>query len=237
MPTEMADWSPATVVAVLAVAFYALGFLFRRQDMLRLLVLIGSGLYILYYFIAGPEPLWDAILGTGAIALANLYGLVGLLVSRSRLTVRGEDRELLDAFGPLEPGLFRRLMRAGQVIRPEDSAPMTAEGERPDALWFVFSGRVRIEKFGRAATISGPCFIGEIAWMRGIPATATTMLLPGATAARWPRARLERALRRSPRLATALEALVAQDLAQKVAAGQPRIVELGIAPEGPGRAG
>lgn len=235
MPTEILEgWSAPTVVAVLAVLFYAFGFLFRRQDMLRLLVLIGSGLYILYYFIAGPAPLWDAILGTSVIALANLYGLLGLLVSRSRLTLRGDQRALLDVLGPLEPGLFRRLMRAGELIEAEAETPMTEEGARPEALWFVFSGAVRLEKFGRRAEIGGPCFIGEIAWLRDVPATATTALLPGATAVRWPRARLARTLARSPRLETALEALVAQDLAQKVAAGQPRIAELGLAPPGPG---
>ena len=51
----------------------------------------------------------------------------------------------------------------------------------------------------------------------------------GAEALRWRRESLDRALRRSPRLATALEALVAQDLAHKVRHGQPRATGLALA--------
>ena len=222
-------WVRATAVA--AVGAYVLGLLFRNQVALRVLILAGSGFYVVYYAIVGPEPLWDAIIGAGLMIAANLVGLTGLLLSRARFAVRAEHRGFLAALGPIEPGLFRRLMRAGEVLRPEAETPMTEENSRPDALWFLVSGRARLEKFGRAVDveIEGPCFVGEIAWLTGSPASANVTLLPGAEALRWRRESLDRALRRSLRLATALEALVAQDLAHKVRHGQPRATGLALA--------
>lgn len=213
----------STLVAAVAVTLQILGFLMRDQISLRLLVLAGSGFYLLYYFIVAEQPLWDAIVGTTTIASANLLGLVALLLSRARFSVPETQRDLLDALRPLEPGLFRRLMRAGELVRAEAARPMTEEGAAPDALWFVAEGRVAIDKFGESVEIEGPCFIGEIAWLQGVPATATTRLLPGARAVRWPREPLRRETRRSPRLATALEALIAQDMARKVALGRPKV--------------
>ncbi|MFO7854929.1 MAG: cyclic nucleotide-binding domain-containing protein [Paracoccaceae bacterium] len=212
-----------TLIAAVAVALQIVGFLLRDQVSLRLLVLAGSGFYVLYYLIAAERPLWDAIVGTSAIAAANLFGLVALLLSRARFSVPEAQRDLLDALRPLEPGLFRRLMRVGELVQADAARPMTEEGVAPDALWFVAEGRIGIDKFGESVEIEGPCFIGEIAWLQGVPATATTRLLPGARAVRWPRDPLRRITRRSPRLATALEALIAQDMARKVALGRPKV--------------
>jgi hypothetical protein len=212
-----------TLVVGIAMSLQIVGFLMRDQVTLRLLVLAGSAFYVLYYVIVADTPLWDAIVGTSLIAAANLVGLVALLLSRARFTVPSDQRDMLDALRPLEPGLFRRLMRAGEMVRPASARPMTEEGSAPDALWFVAEGRIEIDKFGESVEIEGPCFIGEIAWLQGVPATATTRLLPDARAVRWPRAALAKATRRSPRLATALEALIAQDMARKVALGRPKV--------------
>jgi hypothetical protein len=214
--------TPTLVVSVAVVCQIA-GFLLRDQISLRLFVLLGSALYILYYMISADRPLWDAIFGTTAIAAANLVGLVSLLLSRWRFSVPRRQRDLLDALRPLEPGLFRRLMRCGEVVTAAGRIRMTTEGAPPDSLWFVAEGVIAIDKFGERVEFEGPCFIGEIAWLQGVPATATTTLSTGARAVRWPRERLSRATRRSPRLATALEALIAQDMARKVAAGRPRV--------------
>jgi len=212
-----------TLIAAVAVTLQILGFLLRDQVSLRLLVLAGSAFYVLYYLVVADRPLWDAIVGTTAIAAANLLGLMALLLSRARFSVPEAQRDLLDALRPLEPGLFRRLMRVGELVRAEAARPMTEEGAAPDALWFVAEGRIGLDKFGESVEIEGPCFIGEIAWLQGVPATASTRLLPGATAVRWPCGPLRQATRRSPRLATALEALIAQDMARKVALGRPKV--------------
>ena len=72
---------PANLVYVAAGA-QVLGYLFRDQVKLRLLLLFGTLFYVLYYALAALEPLWDAIIASSVLGLANLVGLSSLLTSR-----------------------------------------------------------------------------------------------------------------------------------------------------------
>ena len=222
------QWSELIVVA--AVACHVAGLLFRDQIVLRLLLLSGSAFYIVYYGVGAAEPLWTAMIGSGLIVLANLYGLAALLASRRPSIVPERQRGLRAAMGGMEPGLFTRLMRLGEELRAGGSVEMTREGLRPDALWFLASGRARLAKGGQVAMLEGPCFVGEIGWLTGAPASADVDALPGAALVRWDRRVLRRTTRRYVRLENALDAAIAMDMARKVAAGRPARVAADLSP-------
>lgn len=209
------------LVAAAAVLCYITGLLFRDQIILRLLILAGSCCYIAYYSVAAAEPLWTAMAGSSLIVLANLYGLGALLASRRPSIVPERQRGLREAMGGMEPGLFTRLMRLGDELRAGGEVEMTRQGERPDALWFLVSGRARLRKGGQAGELEGPCFVGEIGWLTGSEASADVTALPGAALVRWDRFALRRTTRRSVRLENALDAAIAADMARKVATGRP----------------
>ncbi|MEO0680376.1 MAG: cyclic nucleotide-binding domain-containing protein [Pseudomonadota bacterium] len=213
----------AALMGIGAVACYMAGLLFRDQIVLRLLILIGSAFYIVYYSIAAEAPLWTAIAGTLGITAANLWGLGALLLSRRPSAVPMRQRGIREAMGGMEPGLFRRLMRSGEEMRAGGPIQMTDENARPGALWFLVSGRARLMKGGRAGWLEGPCFVGEVSWLTGSPASAEVTALPGAVLVRWERAELRRLVRRSLRLETALEAAIAVDMARKVSQGRPSL--------------
>jgi len=222
----MLDALPLTTIMLnVAVAFYVMGFLFRDQIVLRSLVLSGSACYVIYYFIVSDAPLWDAILATTLIMASTAYGLISLLLSRSKLAVPRAQMPVLDAmesFGRLEPGLFRRLMDCGDRRVASAETPLTREGVPPEALAFLVSGGMRIRKGDVDLVLPGPCFVGEVGWMLGTPASADVAAVPGSDYVLWPRDDLRRAMRRNPRLETALDALVAHDMARKVAAAAPK---------------
>jgi len=215
----------AGISVALAVVCYIAGLLFRDQIILRLLLLAGSGFYIVYYSTAAQTPLWYGIAGSIGIVAANLWGLSSLVLSRRPSTVPHRQRGIREAMGRMEPGLFRRLMRLGDEIRAGRPVTLTEEGARPGALWFLASGRARLVKGGRAGWLEGPCFVGEVSWLTGSPASAEVSALPGAVLIRWERAELRRAVRRSVRLETALEAAIAVDMARKVTLGRPSLDE------------
>lgn len=212
----------ATLLIVAAVGTYVAGFLFRDQVQIRALVVIGSILYCIYYAIAADEPLWDAFLGTVLIGLASFQGLVFILWSRTRAAAPRHLRHVLDVMGQIEPGLFRQLMRVAKHYTAEEPVVLVREGVAPDTLWFVASGALDLDREGQARVrFGGPCFVGEIAWLRGGTASATVTARPGAELVRWQRADLARAVRKSQRLELALDAVIAQDLAHKVARSTP----------------
>lgn len=212
----------SSLLVVCAVSTYVLGFLFRDQIVLRALVTCGSAIYATYYWIAGPEPLWDAMAGSVLIGFASLQGVFRLAWSRLPMAVPRGTEHILERIGKIEPGLFRTLMQAGDRIRVESPLTLTEEGMSPDALWFVVSGSFALERHGHSAMdIDQSGFIGEVAWLRGGNASATVVALPGAELVRWSHRDLRRLVRRNHRLDTALQALIAQNLAAKLTTSYP----------------
>lgn len=209
--------SNPSVLVVLAAGLHILAYLCRDQAWLRCLLLIGTGVYIAYYWMAGPTPLWSAILTTSLVASANLIGLMLLLISRCAWTLRGFDRKLYDMLKPVEPGQLRQLLRAGEVRRIDTETVLTQEGEAPTHLYFIVDGELRVRKAGSHFSVASGCFIGEVSLMLATPASGTVEALPGTVLVAWRRDRLERMMRRSLRLEQNLEAMLARDMAKKVA--------------------
>lgn len=209
---------PANIV-YLAAATQAAGLLVRAQIILRLFLLVGSGFYLTYYAIATDMPLWQAIAAETVIAMANLYGLAMLLLSRSRWLIPVHQVKLFDMFDELEPGEFKLLMRYGNLRSLSAPETLTVEGQMPERLVYVIDGAVEIEKGRSRFHLPPKHFIGEISIVLGTKASATTQLPEGAQIVEWPRERLLRAMKRHHRLRLAVEAIIGKDMARKVAAG------------------
>ena len=211
-----------SLLIVTAVGTYVLAFLFRSQIYIRLLVVIGSICYCAYYLTVGSEPLWDAFLGTALIALASLQGMIRLWLSRLPVIVKRADRPVWRLMGDIEPGLFRQLNRAGSTIEIETTTILTREGMAPDGLWFLIAGELRLERRQQPpARLKGSGFVGEIAWLNRGGASATVIAEPGAKLICWHTPTLRRLLRKNHRLELALEALIAHDMARKLANSNP----------------
>ena len=211
-----------TLLIVGAVSTYVIGFLFRDQIYTRLLVFLGSALYILYYLVVAERPLWDAVIGSTLIALSSLQGILVLWWSRSAWAIPKADLHIFQAIGNIEPGLFRQLVRAADRKSENAATELVVEGKPTQDLWYLVSGTVVVKRDGRPpATITRPSFIGEIAWLTRGPASATVIAEPGSVLLRWGEADLRRKARRSHRLEMALDALIAQDLAAKLARSHP----------------
>lgn len=217
-----ATLSLSSLLIVGAVGTYVLGFLFRSPIYIRLLVVLGSVFYAWYYWVAGPEPLWDAIFGSALVAVASAQGVIQLAWSKSPSSVRKENRQIFQLMPSIEPGLFNKLMKSAKVLTVETPTILTREGARPEALWFLLAGEVVLERntqssvsFGKAA------FIGELAWMLNDTASATVVAQPGARLIRWNHDDLCNLVKRSPRLEMALNAAIAHDIARKLASSRP----------------
>ncbi len=58
-----------------------MAYLFSSQITLRILLLMGTSLYLLYYFVAADQPLWPAIFGTACIGATPIFGLLRAIVT------------------------------------------------------------------------------------------------------------------------------------------------------------
>lgn len=207
---------------------YVMGFIFRNQIILRMLVLVGTVMYALYYYFHTASPLWDAIFGSVLIAMATTYGLLILLYSKLPVGFSRADREIFAKFDTLEPGQFRQLMRAGEMVFTSERTTLTHEDQIAERVFFVLNGAIEVRKADTLFSVPDHSFVGEIGFIMDRPASATAVLPAGGSFIAWDRETLQTLLKRRPMLRQAFHALVTQDIASKLATSvrlQPSLVD------------
>ena len=201
-----------------AAACYVLGLLFKNQIILRALILLGTGLYIGYYYIAADEPLWGAIYTSVLIGIANVIGFINLIISQSPRFISPGQMDLYNMLGGMEPGNFRKLMKTGTRRVLDIDEQLTVQGKVPDRLFYVLSGEVMIDKDGNRFNAGPRVFVGEISIILGTPASASVFLPKGAEIVEWDRDTLFKEMAAKDSFRIAVEAIIGKDMAQKVAA-------------------
>ncbi len=214
---ELADF----VVLGAGVSF-CLGYATINQWALRSLVMIGTGLYVWYYAISGDTPQWAAIWTSVAMACANIVGLIGLWLRASPLSIPSRHRDIYTHFSMLPPGDFRKVMRgAKRVILPAGTR-LTTDNARAKSVFFVINGSVVVEKFGETFHLPDGIFVGEVGYLTGNRASATTLLNEESEVLEWDVTDLKHQSARDVRFKLAMDAIISIDLAEKVArAGSP----------------
>jgi len=200
----------------LAGAAQAMGLVLISQIRLRLLLLVGTGLYVLYYMTVSAEPLWSAIYMSLMMGATNLYGIGHLLLGRSSLSIPRAYRDLYPMFGSLLPGDFRAILRDAERKTLPAGVVITRESQPVSHLFFIVSGALSAEKRGTTFGLPEGIFVGEVAYITGRMSSATTVTMEETEVLVWEIARLKRRARRDARFRLALEAAISGDLAEKV---------------------
>lgn len=206
----------------LAGAFYVAGLAITNQIILRLFILTGTCVYLIYYSVIADSPLWEAIYVSLLIGLANIGGLTSLIARRSRLAIPREHADIYDGFPNLPPGDFRALMRLAKRYTVAQDKQVTVEGESGRKLYFVLNGTTLVRKGGKAFALPPNLFLGEVAFLTGVPSSASAWLETGSEVLEWRFDDLRRKCARNPRFKLALEAAISVDLADKVARSMGR---------------
>lgn len=194
------------------------GMFFRDQFMLRLLVLLSTFLYIVYYIIVPATPLWDAIAWCVVLIGVNAVMIVLILLDRKQFMLTDAESRLFRSLLTFSPGEFRKLMTAANWKHVHDTRILTIEGKAPESLYFVLEGDMEVSKQGRSLSLAAGVFIGEIGFLLNRPASATVKVKSGTRYVEWSREGLSSLLNKYPALKTALDARLSIDLAAKVAA-------------------
>lgn len=205
----------------LATLGYVLGFLFKNQFVLRILVMAATVSYIIYYYAYPAEPLWGAIFGSLLIMAANVVGLIRLIYDRLPIHIEPAYQKIFDNMKGLQPGSFRKLMKIGQLETATTQMLLTEQGQHPKSLFYILEGETSAARDQHHFKIPVGSFIGEVSFILGKPATATVMLQEKAVYLRWDRERLLKTLEKNPELQQAFEAQIGRDMATKVSVSNP----------------
>ena len=211
----------AGVFVQLALLFYVLGLLTRNELGLRLLLLIGSGFYIFYYYHVSDTPLWDAIWTSSVIAACNFAMILVILRERSTFGMKPEMLRLYQSFPTLNPGQFRRVMKSARWVAASEDTEICTQGVQPGNLYLLTKGSVQLKRGERSVFIGPGNFVGEISFLIDGPATASVIAPKGCEYVQWKRSDLTALMGKSLRLSNALSALFNKDIAGKLAVSWP----------------
>lgn len=145
---RMTDFLTPSVIGYLAGGSLVLAYLIINQIALRIIVIIGTGFYIWYYFVAAPTPLWEAIYLSVAMGLANIFGLLLLFARKSRFAIPPQHADIYSSFSALPPGDFRDLMKLATRRFVVTREQISQEDGDLTHLTYVISGRMEVEKHG-----------------------------------------------------------------------------------------
>ncbi|MEM7068039.1 MAG: cyclic nucleotide-binding domain-containing protein [Pseudomonadota bacterium] len=208
--------SPAVLIH-LGALLYILGFLVRDELLLRLLVLGGTLLYILYYFFFPASPLWDAIITSLILGAANLWVMGNILLERTTFNMSDDEKKLFEVFSTLNPGQFRKILAVTKWHVANGGETLCTEDERADRLYFIISGNAEVVKGEARFSIPSQKFLGEISFILGGKYSATVLAKPGMKYVEWKTDELQRLMQKKTDLNNAITALFNKDLASKLA--------------------
>jgi hypothetical protein len=208
-------------LATLAALLMLVGFTFRNQLWLRSFAIAGNLAFILYYFLITSEPLWTAIASALAIIAVNIWMMWKILKDKRSFRLNAEEMMLYARLPGLSPGQFKQLLGVAQWHQPEDPMPLTEEGRQPDALYYMLEGQVSVNKQGKRFVVGPHAFIGELAFLRGKPATASTLAQPGSLIVSWKQDSLRALMSSNDGIRTAMQNLLSADMAEKIARTAP----------------
>jgi hypothetical protein len=213
-------FTPSTYV-YLATLCYVLGLLIRNEFLLRIFLLGGSFLYILYYFYVAHTPLWEAIFSSTLIGAANMITIYRIFLERFTIGKSEEMLTLYGAFPNFNPGQFRKVMSQAIIVHQTQDTPLLLQGKKPNHMYLTMTDGFRLERDHQTSDIGSGHFLGEISFLLGSEASATIIAKPGCSYVSWNVDTLKDLMSKKPHIANAVSVLLNKDIALKLAVSFP----------------
>jgi hypothetical protein len=212
-------------LANLAAVLMLIGFTFRNPLKLRTFAILGNLTFILYYFFVSDVPLWTAIISAAAIIAVNIYMMWQIINDRKMFRLSAEEMMLFARLPGLTPGQYKQVLAIAEWHSHKVSMQLTKLGEMPKALYYVLEGKVEINRDGKRFSVGPHAFIGELAFLRAKPATATTFANDGALIVSWEQQALHALMKSNDGVRKAFDNMLSIDMAEKMARTAAPILE------------
>ncbi len=199
----------------LAYAMLIGGSLVRTLLPMRLLM-IGSGISAVAYGAAvgaNVEIFWEAM-----FTLVNVVQVGILIRERHRVQLTDEEEALRRSmFGQLSVVEFHRLIRSGRWASVPKGALLTSQGDRVDSILLLTAGEAVVRVDGEITAYCRPGdSVGEMAFVSGRPATATTETTVASRYLVWSFEDLRSLLRKDADTRSALQSVFTTNLIDKL---------------------
>jgi len=190
---------------------------------LRLLTILSCFAGIAFNYFVPATPLWTIIYWNIIFAIINIVQVTLIIRERSGIHFTEEEKELHDTlFKHFAPFEFMKLMRIGKWSEAKPGQVLAVEQQPIDSVMLIYNGRVSVESKGKeVAQLKDGNFIGEVSFIAGGAATATVRALEPTRYLSWPKAEIEKLLKRNPSMRSPMQGMLSTDLSKKLSRRAP----------------
>jgi CRP-like cAMP-binding protein len=202
------------VIANVAYVMMLLAFVTRDVLRLRTMLVVAQAIVVFYAWHGGFTLTagWNAV-----FVCINAAMVVQIVRERRSVRLPAELVPLYERhFAALSPPEFLRWWRAGERETLASQA-LTRAGTRPDSLYFLLKGSVRVTR-GADTVVDLPAghFVAEMSVLTGEPANADVDAGLPVEVMRWPRALLDEMHREKPAAWVRIQSVIGLDLVRKI---------------------
>ena len=172
--------TPGKLVGHLSYVLLVASMMMRSMKWLRAIAIsagVVSAFYGYFFLRDFVTVFWEVV-----FVSVNLIQLLILEFENRRAKFSEDERKFVEAVIPdVEKAHAKRLLKLAKHVEFEPGAILTHEGKPVERLLFLIRGAVRIDKEGAMVGVCGhDDFIGEIGFMLGTNATATSVVTTSA---------------------------------------------------------
>jgi hypothetical protein len=195
-----------------------LAFAMTSMQKLRLLIVLSSIAYAIYYYMFPAEPLWLDVGSELALVVINGFMLIYLFWSNSRIKFDQREQLLYDnEFSGLTRIEYNRLLKISEWELERPGYVYTTIGTALENIFYIISGRAEARLAdGNAASIKEGSVIGEVSFRLKCPASATVTAIDSCMCLRWNQDELRALCKKNGNIKRTLDALFSSDMAKKL---------------------
>jgi len=202
----------------LANALYLVSYAVKEILWLRVLTVLAGVMTLVATLEADARAPTAAYVWQGVFFVINVARLVQLVLERRPVRLAPELQRLADGvLRQLRPREIVRLVGIGEVRDHAPGERVVRRGEPLACLVIVLAGTARVVRDDAAAVeLAHGAFVGELAYLTGKPPAADVVAATALKVVRWPSAALRAYLAARPDVRTAIQSVLAADLADKL---------------------
>jgi CRP-like cAMP-binding protein len=199
-------------------AVVLLSFLARDILWLRMLSILAGLLFIAFY-LALAQPIWSGTAWNVLFICINIGHIARIVRERRPIQLSQAELRLQRlGFASLAPQDLRRLVGCGEWVEHPPETLLITQGQSNCRLMVITKGRAGIRQEGGSLNELGHGhLIGEVSWVTGNPPKADVIVLESLQCLVWDPEKLAPVLEKYPTIHQALQVIVGQDLARKLA--------------------
>ena len=214
MNTELLGYGLYTV----AYGTSILAFLMTRINLLRILFVISSASYSLYYFIFPAEPLWLDVISEGAFVIVNVFMLGVIFYNTKRAKFTTSEQFMYDScFSSLDTYEFKKLIAISEWKIVEADYHLIKENTAITDIFYLFSGKADVvKKQNLVYTHEAGALLGELSYTLDQPSSANVFIRERSVLLVFSQKRLKKLTNSNERIANAISALIIREISLKL---------------------